>query len=175
LDLNIRHFILLLFLLAFAAIFFLEPYHVSPVVKRGVPQVAFIDFESYEIKRDGVASHLKGSRAEKFQKTLRVEDAEMVHLAPRGEESVRAKEAIFVFDKRIELKEDVRLSRSDGWRLDTERLYYIIDKKLYTTRGSDFLITYGRSVVRGKNLFYYQKSGKIKAESIDAKIAEEDM
>lgn len=174
-DLNIRHFIFLLFVLAFCAILFLEPYHVSPVVKRGIPQVAFTDFESYEIKRDGVTSHLKGKRAEKFSRTLRVTDARLVRLAPRGEESVRAKEAIFVFDKRIELKKDVRLAKSDGWRLDTDRLYYIIGKKLYTTRGSDFVITYGESVVHGRNLYYYQKSGKIKAESIDAKIAEEDI
>jgi LPS export ABC transporter protein LptC len=175
LDLNIRHFIFLLFVLAFSAIFFLEPYHVSPVVKRGIPQVAFIDFESYEIEKDGITSHLKGKRAEKFPRILRVERAQLVHLAPRGEESVRADEAIFFLQERIELKNNVHLAKSDGWRLDTDRLYYIIGKKLYTTRGSDFTITYGKSVVHGKNLYYYQKSGKIRAESIDAKIAEEDM
>ena len=173
-DLNIRHFILFLFVLAGAAIFWLEPHHVSLIEKKGIPQIAFIDFESYEITPEGVTNHLKGASAKKFLHTLRVQDAELVHLTPKGEESVRAKEAIFIENRGIELKDDVHLMKS-GWRLDTNRLFYVFEKKLYTTRGAPFVITYGQSVVHGKNLYYYQKSGKIKAESIHAKIAEEDI
>ncbi|WP_201353401.1 LPS export ABC transporter periplasmic protein LptC [Hydrogenimonas urashimensis] len=174
-DLTIRDFILLLFALAFSAIFFLEPYHVARIEKRGIPQIAFVDFESYEITGDGVTGHLTGEKAEKFMDRLQVSNAQLIRLAPRGEESVRAKKALFFLNRRVELRGDVHLEKEGGWVLDTQRLTYIIDKKLYTTQGFSFVITYGSSVIHGKNLHYYQKSGKIKAESIDAKIAEEDI
>ncbi len=174
-DLNIRHFILLLFILACAAIFLLKPHHVARIDKREIPQIAFIDFESYEIRPEGVTDHLKGREAKKYPHMLRVRHAELLHLAPKGKESVRADEAIFMEKRGVELKENVHLLKSGGWRLDTSRLYYIPQKKIYTTRGADFVITYGKSVIHGKNLYYYQKSGKIKAESIHARIAEEDI
>ncbi|WP_300366950.1 LPS export ABC transporter periplasmic protein LptC [Hydrogenimonas sp.] len=174
-GLTIKHFILLFFALAVTALFLLKPYHVSYVNKKGVPQVAFIDFESYEITPKGVLNHLKGTLAKKFSDTLIIENPKLTRLAPRGKESLSARKAIFTQNRGIELKEDVHLSRSDGWNIETSRLYYDIASKLYTTEGSEFLITYGRSIVTGRNLYYYQKSGKIKAETIHAKIAEEDM
>ncbi len=157
------------------AVFFLKPHHVAVVEKKGFPQVVFVDFESYEITAGGVTTHLKGEVARKFPERLSVEKVVLTRLSEGVEETVRATKALFRENESVELKGKVSLERSDGWRLDTSWLRYDIPRKLYSTRGTPFKILYGRSVVSGKNLNYYRKSGKIKAESIRAKIAEEDI
>ncbi|BDY13916.1 LPS export ABC transporter periplasmic protein LptC [Hydrogenimonas cancrithermarum] len=173
-DLNVKHFFGLLFLLMAGAIFWLKPHKVDVVKKKGVPQVAFIDFQSYEITPNGVEALMHGERALKFADYMHVELPEMKRLTPKGVESVKAKEA-FLYDREgIELKERVHLARSDGWEITTDRIYYDLKKKVYTTKGLPFTARYGKSVVEGKSMVYEQKSGKISAESIRAIINEED-
>ena len=174
-DLNIKHFLFALLTAAVAALFLLEPYHVSYIDKRGVPQAVFDGFVSYEIGPGKVQSRLEGKRGKKFGKVLIVEDANLTRIAPHGWDAVRADRAVVRPERSVELKGNVILSRSDGWRMNAPRLHYDIRKELYTTRGDSFVITYGESVVHGKALRYYQKSGKIRAESIRARIAQKDL
>jgi LPS export ABC transporter protein LptC len=174
-DLNIRHFILLMTAAAVAALFWLKPHHVTFIEKKGVPQIAFENFVSYEIRKRGVTDRLEGEKALKFGKKLIVERPKLRRMGERGEETVAAERAIFVQGRGIELKKDVRLSRSDGWKLDTSYLHYDFAKRLYSTGKAPFVITYGESVVHGTALRYDQKRGKIWARTIHAKIAEEDM
>ncbi len=173
-DLNIRHFIGAMMLLALAAIFWLKPYHVSVTKHEGVPQVAFFDFDSYTIFPEGVRDYLKGSAAWKFGEKLMVYDPVLNRLGEQGREKVVANEALFVINKAIELKKDVLLEREDGWKMRTPYLYYDMRMKAYTTDRAPFVITYGKSIVTGRHLRYYQKSGKIKALSIHAKISRKD-
>ncbi|NPA30261.1 MAG: LPS export ABC transporter periplasmic protein LptC [Epsilonproteobacteria bacterium] len=173
-DLNIRHFIGAMTLLALAAVFLLKPYHVSVSRKEGVPQVAFFDFDSYTIFPEGVRDYLKGSAAWKFGKKLMVYDPVLNRLGDQGREKVVAEEALFVINKAIELKKKVVLERDDGWRMRTPYLYYDMRMKAYTTDKAPFVITYGESIVTGRHLRYYQKSGKIKALNIHAKISRKD-
>jgi len=174
-DLTIRHFILLLALLAVSALFFLKPYHVTIIRKEGVPQVAFYDFTTYDIEKEGVVGILRGTRAERFGKKTVVLEPDLRRRSPEGTERVRAKKAVLTEEEGIELKKDVVLSRSDGWTMRTSRLYYDIPEKYYTTYDLPFTITFGRSVVHGTALRYYQKSGRIKARRIRAKIVDEDI
>ncbi len=174
-GLNIRHFIGIMTIVSASALFFLQPYHVTIIEKHGVPQVAFFDFTTYEIEKSGVSAIVVGSRAERFGKKSVIQNPELRRVAEKGTETVRAKRAILTDNRGIELKKDVLLSRSDGWTMRTARLYYDIPKKLYTTFDAPFVITFGRSVVHGRALRYDQKSGKIKARSIRAKIVDEDI
>ncbi len=160
---------------ATAAIFFLKPHHVTIIEKKGIPQVSFHNFTAYEIKKSGVTDILKGKRAQRFGSQTIVDLPDLHRLGERGEETVSARRAVFTEKRGIELKKDVKLQRSDGWTMRTSRLYYDLRNRLYTTGSAPFVITFGKSVVYGKKLRYYQKSGKIRAESIRAKIAEEDM
>ncbi len=173
--LNIKHFLLALLGAAVAALFLLEPYHVSYVDKKGVPQVVFEGFESYEIGPRKVESRLEGRRAKKFGQVLIVEEANLTRIAPHGVDAVRADRAVVRPERSIELKGGVVLARSDGWKMKAPRLHYDIRRRFYTTRGAPFVITYGESVVHGKALRYYQKSGKIRAKSIRARIAQKDL
>ena len=45
---------------------------------------------------------------------------------------------------------------------------------IYSTQGDRFKAYYGENIVTGDNLKYYQESGKIFADKIDAKIYNED-
>ncbi|WP_457596585.1 LPS export ABC transporter periplasmic protein LptC [Hydrogenimonas sp.] len=173
-GLNIRHFIALLGFGALAAIFFLEPYHTVIVEKKGIPQVAFFDFSAYEITDKGVTDILRAKAARKFGPKMVVDAPDLRRLAPEGEERVRARRAVFTEGEGIELKRDVVLRRSDGWRMQTPYLRYLEKKSLYTTLNEPFTITFGQSVVRGRALRYDQKRGKILARAIRAKISEKD-
>ena len=172
--LNLNTFLLILLAATIAAILTLEPYHMQIVTKKGVPQVAFERFVGYEIDARRIESRLEGRAARRFGAQTIVDRPKLVRIAKRGEESVQALKGIFVEGRRITLQKDVRLARSDGWRLSTDRLVYEIPVERYTTAGHPFVILYGRSIVKGKNLKYDRKSGKIWAEKIHAKIAEED-
>jgi LPS export ABC transporter protein LptC len=169
-DLNIKHFLALLFVLTMAAVFFLKPHQVDVVKKRDLPQIEFSDFESYEITPQGVDALLQGAQAQKFIDYLYVTYPHLKRRSPQGIESMTANEAFFYDHKGIRLKEKVVLSRSDGWRILTERIYYALKEKYYSTEGFPFTAYYGQSVVMGKNMVYRQKSGKITADSIRAII-----
>ena len=173
-DLNVKHFFGLLFLLTAGAVFWLKPHKVDVVRKKGVPQVAFVDFESYEITPKGVEALMHGRRALKFADHMHVELPEMKRLTPKGVESVKAEEAFLYDRKGIELKQRVHLTRSDGWKIVTDLIYYDLKRRIYSTKGFPFTAHYGESVVKGKNMVYEQKSGKISAESIRAIINKED-
>jgi len=167
--------LLLLFVVTLAAIFFLKPHRTGKVEKKGVPQIVFFDFKSYEITRNGVESIGHGLMAEKFTNIMKIRAPFFKRLTPAGSESVEAKEAIYTENRSLLFKNDVKLWREDGWRIATERVYFDIRRRIYSTQGLPFVARYGRSVVRGKNMVYYQKSGKIIADSIDANIATEDI
>ncbi len=173
--LNIKHALFILFAAALAAIFFLKPHKVGTVEKKGVPQITFFDFNSFEITEKGVESTGRGLMAEKFSHIMKIKAPRFKRLTPHGIESVEAKEAIYTEKRSLLFDKSVVLSREDGWRITTDRIYYDIKKRLYSTQGYPFTAYYGKSVVRGKNMVYYQKSGKIKADSIKADIATEDI
>ena len=173
-DLTIRSFLFALIVMAMVALLYLKPYHVTFREKRGIPQVAFFDFETYEIEAKGVFKHLRGDVAEKFGKRTVVEKPFLRRLADRGEERVSADRAIFVENRSVALQNHVRLRREDGWMMETNRLRYDLPNHLYTTEGAPFVITYGQSVIHGQALRYDQKRGTIQARTIHASIAEED-
>ncbi len=174
-DLNIKHFLLALLGAGVAALFLLEPYHVSYIDKKGIPQVVFDKFVRYEIGPRKIESRVVGHRARKFGQVLIVEEANLTRVSSHGEEMVHADRAVIRPERSVELKGDVLLVRSDGWIMKAPRLYYDIRRDLYTTRGAPFVITYGESVVHGKALRYFRKSGKIKAKNIRARIARKDL
>ncbi len=171
-DLSIKHFIAILFIVTIVAIFSLKPHRIAVVSKKGIPQVQFIDFESFEITPKGVDAWLEGALGEKFGEKLHVTRLKMKRLAPAGIEFAMAREALMDDHRSIDLFDDVRLSRSDGWRFETSKLRYDMRKKLYSTQGAPFVAHYGQSVVKGKNLVYRANSGKITAEKIRAHIYE---
>ncbi len=174
-GLSIKHMLLLLFVSTLAAIFFLKPHRTGRVEKKGVPQVVFFDFKSYEITKKGVESIGHGLMAEKFANIMKIRSPFFKRLTPSGSESVEAKEAVYTEDRTLLFKKDVKLRRDDGWRITTDRIFYDIKRRIYSTQGLPFVARYGESVVRGKNMVYYQKSGKIIADSINANIATEDI
>ncbi len=174
-GLSIRFFIALMFVAVMAGVFLMKPYHMQKRVPKKFPQVAFVDFDSYEIKTDGVKNHLRGKTAWKYHKKLLVDEPLLWHLGRRGVESVQSKTGLLMEGKGIELKHDVRLSRIGQWKMRTTYLYYDMKKKAYTTDKAPFVIRFGESVIRGRRLSYYQKSGKIYAHDIDADIDEKDL
>lgn len=173
--LNIKHLLLLLLAATLAAIFFLKPHKISAVKKEGIPQILFLDFISFEISTYGVESVGRGLMAEKFADSMRVKAPKFRRLTPQGTEAIKAKDALYKENRSLLFDKDVELTRDDGWRINTQKLYYDLKRRVYSTEGLPFIARYGKSVIEGKNLFYYQKSGKIRADSIKANIAEEDM
>lgn len=171
-DLNIKHFIAILFLLTIAAIFSLKPHRIEVVDKKGIPQVQFIDFKSYEITPEGVEAWVKGESGKKFGEMMHIVQLMMKRRTEAGVEFAMAKEALLNNRHSIDLYENVRLERDDGWRFETSRLHYDMSKKIYSTQGASFVAFYGKNVVQGKNLRYLAKSGKITAEKIRARIYE---
>ncbi len=169
-DLNIRHFVAILFAASVAALFLLKPHHVTFVDKKGIPQAVFYDFQTYEITPRGVNDILTGLTAKKYPHRLRIEAPRMRRQTPQGEESVAANVGEFREKRDIRLDGNVTLRRSDGWRLRTSHLRYAFAKRLYTTEGRAFVIDYGESRIWGRKLRYYQKSGKIYARKIRANI-----
>jgi len=174
-GLSIKHLLLLLLAATLAAIFFLKPHKVGTVEKKGIPQIMFLDFESFRISRDGVESIGRGLMAEKFGRIVKIKAPYFRRLTPHGIETVEAKEGIYTEKRSLLFSRDVRLVRDDGWRITTNRVFYDLKKRVYTTQGAPFVAHYGRSVVEGRNMVYYQKSGTIMADSIKANIADEDI
>ncbi len=175
LNLNIKHALFILLAAALAAIFLLKPHRVATVDKKGIPQIVFFNFESFEITKNGVESVGRGMMAERFSNVMKVKDPYFKRLAPHGVESIAAKEALYRENRNILFTKSVVLLRDDGWKILTERINYDIKKGNYSTQGYPFTAYYGKSVVRGKNMVYYQKSGKIRADSIKADIETEDI
>jgi len=173
--LNLKYSLLLLLTATLGAIFFLKPHKIGNVEKKGVPQVVFLDFKNFEITPDGVESMGRGLMAEKFATVMKVKSPAFRRVTPHGIESIRAKEALYKENRSLLFSKDVKLTREDGWIVSTQKLFYDFKKRVYTTKGLPFVAIYGKSVIEGKNMFYYQKSGKIIADSIKAKIAEEDI
>ena len=169
-DLNIRHFVAILFVASVAALFLLKPHHVTFVNKKGIPQAAFYDFKTYEITSRGVDDILTGTTAKKYPRRLRIEAPRMRRRTPQGDESVTANIGELREKRDIRLDGNVTLRRNDGWRLRTSHLRYAFASRLYTTEGRAFVIDYGQSRIWGKKLRYYQKSGKIYARKIRANI-----
>ncbi|WP_457595003.1 hypothetical protein [Hydrogenimonas sp.] len=174
-GLSIKHLLLLLFFTTLAAIFFLKPHKVGTIEKKGIPQIMFLDFKSYQISEEGVESIGRGLMAEKFGPVMKVKAPYFRRLTPHGVETIEAKEGVYTENRSLLFSRDVRLSREDGWRIATNRVFYDLKKGIYTTQGAPFVAHYGRSVVEGKNMVYYQKSGKIRADSIKANIVNEDI
>lgn len=165
----------LLFAATLAAIFFLKPHQTGRVEKKGVPQIMFIDFRSFEITEKGILSVGRGLVAEKFPQFMKIKSPYFKRLTPQGRESIKAKEAVYNEDGTLLFERSVVLKLEEGWQIDTEKTYFDLKRKVYSTAGLPFTARYGESVVRGKNMFYYQKSGKITADSIKADIATEDI
>ncbi len=173
--LSIKHILIILFAVTLAAIFFLKPHQTGRVEKKGVPQIMFFDFKSFEITANGVESIGRGLMAEKFARLMKIKSPYFKRLTPHGSESVESKEAIYTENRSLLFKKNVKLWREDGWSITTDRINFNIKKKIYSTQGLPFVAHYGESVVEGKNMVYYQKSGKIKADSIKANIVTEDI
>ncbi len=135
----------------------------------------FADFISFEITKNGVESTGRGEIAEKFGRIMKIKAPYFRRLTSHGIESIEAKEALYTQNRSIYFSKDVKLMREDGWYVETDRLYFDLKKKIYTTQGRPFTAYYGKSVIVGRSMVYYQKSGKIRADSIKAKIATEDI
>ena len=173
-DLSFKHFVLLLFAATIAAVFLLKPHRIDVVSKKGVPQVQFIDFDSYEITKAGVDAWLKGALGEKYGPKMHIRKLKLKRRSAAGTEYVTASEALLDDHRSIQLEKKVYLTRSDGWKFVTQRLRYDMKKRIYSTQNLPFVAYYGRSVLHGTNLRYMEKSGKIMAQKIHAKLYEED-
>ena len=165
-------FIFLLFGAIIASIL-LKPFKTFKAKKEDTPQLRFVSFESFKITKKGVESIGFGSVALKHNKKLIIKSPKFMRQTNKGIEIISANSGEIVEDSYIKLYNFVELRRNDNFAIKTSKMVYDMKTEIYSTKGSRFEVNYGKSIVIGESLRYNQKSGKIFADKIKAKIFEE--
>ena len=173
--LNVNYFFIFLLFVSILAAILLKPFETLKAEKENLPQLKFVSFESFEITKRGVESIGSGSKAFKYDKKLIIKFPKFMRQTRKGVEIVSANNCIVVKDSYVKLYDLVELHRDDNFTIKSSRMLYDMQTKLYSTEGDRFEVYYGKNVVVGEALKYYQKSGKIYADKIEAKIFEEDI
>ena len=172
--LNVKYFFITLLFGSVIAAVLLKPFETIKIKKENIPQLKFVSFKSFEITKKGVESIGFGSEALKYEKRLTIKFPKFMRQTKKGIETVSANNGVIVEDSYVRLYDFVELSRDDNLTIKSSKMLYDMKTKLYSTEGNRFEAYYGKNVVTGESLKYYQKSGKIFADKIYAKIFEED-
>jgi len=172
--LNVKYFFIALLFGSIIAAALLKPFETVKVKKDNLPQLKFVSFESFEITKKGVESVGFGSEAFKYEKKLTIKFPKFMRKTNKGIETVSANNGVIVEDSYVRLYDLVELHRDDNLTIKSSKMLYDMKAKIYSTEGDKFEAFYGKNIVTGQALKYYQKSGKIFADRIHAKIFEED-
>lgn len=153
---------------------FLEPEKIDKVSGEVIAQLEIEDFTLYEIDENGVTSVVSGSDAKQYVSHYEVENAHYIENKNKLGEHLYADHARFEKDIAY-LNDNVRYFREDGLSFESDKAIYNTKKEVLYVPDS-FVLTQNENVVYGKELHYNSKTGKIKAEEIDANyyIAEDE-
>jgi len=173
--LRVNIFFIFLLSGAIVAAILLKPFETLEAKKENIPQLKFVSFESFKITKRGVESIGFGSVALKYDKNLTIKFPKFMRQTSRGVERVSADNGVIVEDSYIKLYNSVELHRNDNFVIKSSKMVYDMKTKLYSTEGNRFEVKYGKNIVTGESLKYNQKSGKIFADKIEAKIFGEDI
>ncbi len=172
--LNIRYFFIVLLFITIVASIFLKPFSSVKIKRENLPQVTFSSFKSFEITENGVESMGVGKEAYKYDKKIIIKSPDFMRRTANGIEKLSANNGIIVENSYVRLYGFAKLSRDDNLTIKSSKMIYNIKKSFYSTEGDKFVAYYGKNIMTGESLKYYQKSGKIFADNIYAKIFEED-
>ncbi|HIP15347.1 MAG TPA: hypothetical protein EYG74_07650 [Sulfurimonas autotrophica] len=172
--LNVKYFFISLLFGSILAAILLKPFETVKFKKENIPQLKFVSFESFEITKKGVEYVGFGREAFKYKKKLTIKFPKFMIQTHKGVETISANNGVIVEDSYIRLYDLAELHRDDNLTIKSSKMLYDMKTKLYSTEGNKFEAYYGKNVVIGQALKYYQKSGKIFADRIQAKIFEED-
>lgn len=172
--LNVKYFFIALLFGSIVAAIFLKPFETIKIEKENLPQLKFISFESFEITKKGVEAVGFGREAFKYERNLTIKFPKFMRQMHKGIETISANNGVIVEDSYARLYDLVELHRDDNLTIKSSKMLYDMKTKIYSTEGSRFEAIYGKNIVTGEALKYYQKSGKIFADRICAKIFEED-
>jgi len=172
--LNVKYFLIALLFGSIVAALLLKPFETIKIQKENLPQLKFVSFEIFEITKKGVEFVGFGSEAFKYERNLTIKFPKFKRLTNKGIERISANNGVIVEDSYVRLYDLVELHRDDNLTIKSSKMLYDMKTKLYSTEGNRFEAYYGKNIVTGEALKYYQKSGKIFADRIYAKIFEED-
>ena len=173
--LNVNYFFIALLFGSIVAAIFLKPFETIKIEKENLPQLKFISFESFEITKKGVESVGFGREAFKYERNITIKFPKFMRQTHKGVETVLANNGVIVEDSYAKLYGLVKLHRDDNLTIKSSKILYDMKTKIYSTKKDRFEVHYGRNVLTGETLKYHQKSGKIFADRIYAKIFEEDI
>jgi len=163
---KLTHFFIMMLGLSFSLFVFLKPEALDKFNGETIAQLEIEDFTLYEIDKTGVTSVVSGSIAKQYKTHYEVENAHYIENKNKLGEHLYADHARFEKDIAY-LNDNVRYFREDGLSFESDKAVYNTKKEnLYVP--DKFVLTQNENVVYGKELHYYSKTGKIKAESIEA-------
>jgi len=168
--LNVKYFFIALLLGSIATVVLLKPFKTIEIKRKGYPQLEFISFKSFEITKDGVKSISSGSKAFKYDKKVVIKFPKFTRQTKKGVERVFANNGIVVENSYIKFYDSVELHRDDNLTIKSSKILYDMKTNTYSTKRDRFEAIYGKNIVNGEALKYCQKSGKIFAKKIYAKI-----
>jgi len=156
----------MMLLLSFALFVFLRPEAVVKSDDKEIAQLELEDFMVYEMDKNGVTSVVSGSSGKQFTKYYEVENAHYIENKNQLGEHLYADKARFENDIAY-LDDNVRYFREDGLSFESDKAIYNT-KKEHLFVPDKFVLTQNENVIYGKKLNYHSKTGKIKAQKIDA-------
>lgn len=171
---KLTHFFIVMLGFSLSLFVFLRPEVLVKPSGEEVAQLELEDFILYEIDKTGVTSVVSGTSGKQYETRYEVENAHYIENKNKLGEHLYADRARFEEDIAY-LNENVRYFREDGLSFESDKAVYdTLNEKLYVP--DDFVLTQNENVIYGKELHYDSKTGKIKADTIDANyyIAEEE-
>ena len=169
---RITHFFTLLFLFSVSMFVFLKPQAYIKSDQKEVPELEIEDFTVYKLDEAGVESVLSGTSGDQYETHMNVEHAHYIQNKNKFGENLYADRGRF--EKEIAyLDENVRYYREDGLSFESEHAVYNT-KKEYLYVADNFTLTQNENIIYGKELHYYSKTGKSRAQKIEANYYYED-
>jgi len=169
---KLTHFFVLLLLFSISLFVFLKPQELSHLNGKEIAQLEIEDFIVYELTKKGVESVLSGTIGRQYSAYYEVENVHYIENKNRLDEHLYADRGRF--EKNIAyLNDNVRYFREDGLSFESSKAIYDTKKELLHVPTS-FILTQNENVVYGNELHYNTKTGKIRAQNIDASYYIED-
>ena len=169
---RITHFFVLVFLFSISMFVFLKPQAYTKTDGKEVPTLEIEDFTVYELDQTGVQSVLSGTKGRQYKTHYDIKHAHYRQNKNAISENIYADKGRFEKDIAY-LDDNVRYYREDGLSFESEHAVYNT-KREYLYVASDFVSTKNENVVYGKELHYYAKTGKSRAQKIVATYYYED-
>lgn len=143
----------------------INPTSQAEVNATGEKEILFQNFSLVELKEEIVGYQLFAAETIKYKTHL---DFKEIDLSDEDGYNIKAKQGVYR-DNAVYMKENIRLTHTDGLTFTTENLNYNLKtKEMQTFR--PFVLELNESRIKGTNLKLHIKTKEISADNIEATI-----